>query len=71
MAALRTSWPAGEPFDPNLEFRAFICSRLVTAISQFSEAEDCGWGRYWNADLCNIADDVRILLDVMLKQQIH
>ncbi len=55
-------------FDCDKEFRVFVCKNRITAISQYNEAEDCGWGACSDTDLTNIVDHTVILLVAMLKQ---
>lgn len=55
-------------FDCNKEFRVFVCKNRVTAISQYNEAEDCGWGAYSDTDLTKVVDHTVILLVATLKQ---
>ena len=55
-------------FDCDKEFRVFVSNNRVTAISQYNEAEDCGWGTCSDTDLTRIADHIVILLNAMLKQ---
>ena len=55
-------------FNCDKEFRVFVNRNVVTAVSQYNEAEDCGWGKYTDTDLLKIADNTMALLDKLLKQ---
>ena len=54
-------------FDCDKEFRVFVHNSQVTAISQYNEAEDCGWGRQSDNDLQQLAEHAVVLLDKTLK----
>ena len=75
VAAFDTLQPVGlfmlpfqSQFDQDKEFRAFVSRQKVTAISQYHEAEDCGWGKHTDADLCHLANNVTLLAQELLKQ---
>lgn len=55
-------------FDCDKEFRVFVNNCKVTALSQYNETEDCGWGKYPDADLLNVAGNAVLLLDELLKK---
>lgn len=55
-------------FDCDKEFRAFVCKNKVTAISQYNEAEGCGWGACSDIDLTKIVHHTMNLLTAMVKQ---
>lgn len=55
-------------FDCDKEFRVFVNNCKVTAMSQYNEAEECGWGRHPDTDLQKIVDSTIGLLDEMLRQ---
>ncbi len=55
-------------FDCDKEFRVFVCKNRVTAISQYNEAEECGWGACSDTDLTKIVNHTVTLLVAMLKQ---
>jgi len=55
-------------FDCNKEFRIFVCKNRVTAVSQYNEAEDRGWGACSDTDLTNIVHHTVILLIAMVRQ---
>lgn len=62
--------PYCEHFDCDKEFRVFVNNSVVTAVSQYNEAEDCGWGKFADTDLLKIVDDTTALLDKLLKQAV-
>lgn len=55
-------------FDCDKEFRVFVHNCKVTAVSQYNEAEDCGWGTYADADLLKVVGSAVDLLDEMLQK---
>ena len=55
-------------FDCDKEFRVFVPNCKLTAVSQYNEAEDCGWGTYADADLLKVVGSAVDLLDEMLQK---
>ena len=75
VAAFERQEPVGLyllPFQPHFncdkEFRVFINKCKVTAISQYNEAEECGWGKSSDTDLLMLIGNVIFLVGELLKK---